>query len=209
MPRVTGPMLSVDAAGTIAGLLTYFRYPGGTAARRRRRRRQPYTTHERSYHLLAKWLASQWFTLTIPQTMTWTDLAEQRRIANYHAFIGYNLQRWTRRKAPTKTYPAAETGAPGYLSASAQLTHRRTWEISRTHANIANAWGYFELYEIASTPQLTSSPAWCFATIQGSGTHYIPSPILPPASYRTRCWSFSNTGNISTPHGLRVINLPG
>lgn len=209
MTVLRGPALAVDASGVLANLLAYYRYPAGHAARRARRRRQPYTNREIGYHVLARWLSHQWSALTLEQQLTWSDVAEQLRTANYQAYLSHNLQRWTARLAPTQTYPATETGTasrPTTWSASGGPRHAKA---AATGAGDPDQWALLYFWLPLYVPTNLTGHLFAAQAADDYPTPAWRTRVLDPGFYRLRCYPSTTTGAWGTPTTPRTCPITG
>ena len=127
MPRLTGPLHSDAASGTLAGQLTFQRHRGSTIVRIKPTPRQPNSTAQNAIRATTKALMRIWQTLTPDQRYQWAALAAQTNIATNNAFFSTNWQRHrhaldpimtpTERSAPQIRTFAASTFTPKTFSA--------------------------------------------------------------------------------------------
>lgn len=105
MVKVTGPLNSEGASGSIGKALTISSYKGKAYIRRHVTPKNPNSPAQLAMRAMLSFLASQWATLTPADQATWTTLAEQTGIEPFNAYVAHNQARWHRLKTPTKTYP--------------------------------------------------------------------------------------------------------
>lgn len=107
MVKLTGPMLSRAASGTLAGQLT-FGFSGTTPTLRKKPTpKQPRSGLQISMRAMMTFLSKQWKNLTTNQQETWNLCGTHKRLDAYHRYLGHNLERWRNKRPPTKEYPAA------------------------------------------------------------------------------------------------------
>lgn len=109
MVKLRGPALAKQAAGSIAGGLTFSNWKGKPYLKQHRKPKQPKTTPQVSMRVMLSFLATDWSNLSPANQATWDQLADQTKISPFNAFQSENLNRWRRNRAPTQTYPATET----------------------------------------------------------------------------------------------------
>ncbi len=110
MVKLTGPMLSRAASGTLAGQLT-FGFSGTTPTLRKKPTpKQPRSGLQISMRAMMTFLSKQWKNLTTNQQETWNLCGTHKQLDAYHRYLGHNLERWRNKTPPTKEYPAAEQG---------------------------------------------------------------------------------------------------
>jgi len=110
MVRLYGPLMSLDASGTIADAVTFSKWKGRNYARQRVIPSNPNSVSQVSVRAMMKFLSQAWAALTAGDKADWQTRADQTNISTFNAFIAYNLARWRTFKLPSKTDPADETG---------------------------------------------------------------------------------------------------
>lgn len=111
MVRLYGPLMSMDASGTVANAVTFSKWKGRNYARQRVVPANPNSAPQQSVRAMMKALSQAWTGLTAGNKATWQDRADQTIISTFNAFCSYNLSRWRSFKAPSKEDPATEVGA--------------------------------------------------------------------------------------------------
>jgi len=201
MVKVRGPIGSAEAAGTFGGSAVFSRWKGRTYVRTKVTPANPKTALQVSNREMLAFLAQRWKTISDANQTTWYELALQRQVSPYHAYIALNLDRWRQFTAPSKTHPPAETGTlPDLdaLTASGAFAHI---ELSQTWYNRYDAWGI--LIFRSQTPAFTTS-RHTLITVQplltDSGPLYDDQNLLP-GTYYYNFRTFTTTGKLSTPLG--------
>jgi len=84
MPRVSGPLFSAEATGTLAHILTYYRKPGARVVRSYKKPTNPRTPAQRQHRALHAAAVKSWQQLYEPQKDLWRAAATPPQ-------SGYNL----------------------------------------------------------------------------------------------------------------------
>lgn len=113
MAKVTAPLHSARASGTIAGMITFATKNGKTYVKKYAPPTNPKTAHQVSMRAMMRLLTKDWINLTTSQQTTWNNAYPNTNLAPYHAYLRCNMIRWANRSPPTKKYPAAESSSPG------------------------------------------------------------------------------------------------
>lgn len=108
MVKLKGPGLSTAAAGTIGDIMTYSSTKGRAYVKKRPTPTQPRSGLQVSMRAMMTFLTKQWKQLTANQQATWKDIYSDTQPNTYNSYLRYNLERWRRRAAPSKAYPATE-----------------------------------------------------------------------------------------------------
>jgi len=136
MVKVYGPMMSMDASGTIADAITFSKWKGRNYVRQRVIPANPQSANQTGMRCMMSALAKAWASLTAAQKAFWDDLAAASTISNFNAFCSFNLERWRQQKGPVQdpddisaddTLPEdgtrTATGGPGCINIAVQVLH--------------------------------------------------------------------------------------
>lgn len=110
--KVSGPMMSMSASGTIGGLVTASIWKGRPYFRLRVTPSNPKSAGQTSTRAMFRFLSQQWASLTSLNQATWDDLAAADNVTPFNAFMRANQRTWTQFATPTQAYPAAGTDTP-------------------------------------------------------------------------------------------------
>lgn len=90
--KVTGPLFSVKAAGTLAGNVIFRRTARTHAVYRHFKPKQPGTPAQAAHQALFRLLANRWYFFTPAERNHWTELANSLRITRFNAYLRYHLR---------------------------------------------------------------------------------------------------------------------
>ena len=110
MVRLYGPLMSLDASGTLADSVTFSKWKGRNYARQRVVPSNPNSVSQQSVRAMLRALSQAWASMSAGNQATWQVRADQTTISPFNAFCAYNLNRWRSFKAPSKEDPATEVG---------------------------------------------------------------------------------------------------
>jgi len=110
MARVTGPLMSMDASGTIAGAIVFSRWKGLPYVRRHAIPSNPKSPKQTSVRAAMRFLTREWPLLTAPEVLAWEVLAETMHQSAFNRFCGMNAARWRSFLAPVADPTAAIAG---------------------------------------------------------------------------------------------------
>jgi len=111
MVKVYGPMMSMDASGTIADAVTFSKWKGRNYARQRVIPANPQSVTQVAIREMMKFLAQAWKTCTAPEQAAWATAAKAATISNFNAYVAEGMLRWRQMSAPAASTPALETGS--------------------------------------------------------------------------------------------------
>ena len=153
MVKLRGPGLSVSASGSIADTLTFSRTRGRAYLKHKPTPAQPQSGAQVSMRAMMQWLTQQWTNLSAAEQTTWIDIYPDPSLSPYNSFLKYNLERWRRKHAPSKEYPAAETGSAGvtprcYCTGGVRHIAVQCYEVD----SLQQTWLYLLFHSSTSTP---------------------------------------------------------
>jgi hypothetical protein len=198
MAIVTGPLMSLDASGTIGDAITFAKWKGRHYVRTRVIPENPKSAKQTGCRAMMSFLAQIWYGLTTGNKATWDDMAETKQISSFNAMVGENLSRWQDTHSPTKEFPAAEASA-GLTITTQTLTGglgHATIEITPSGATAI--WGLAIFRALAEI----TVPSWanCIAVLEADGANkvtHVDSP-LDPGTYHYRTVAFNTDGVLGT-----------
>jgi hypothetical protein len=110
MVKLTGPLQSLEAAGSIANLLTFQKTLQGTMVKLKSTPPAAKSDLQIGLRAMTKGLVNYWHLITDARQATWQTLADEGHLTRYQAFLGYNMSRWRQCLTPSQTYPATNLG---------------------------------------------------------------------------------------------------
>jgi hypothetical protein len=116
MARVTGPLFSFDAGGTLGKAVVFSRWRGRNYVRRHAIPSNPRTALQMGYRALFAWIASQYGDMEIVDQNLWQPLAMVDNVTKLDAMIRDNQRRFKMGLRPIHTpdpTPSTSTGIPG------------------------------------------------------------------------------------------------
>lgn len=195
MVKVAGPMMSMDASGTIANTATFSKWKGRNYVRQRVIPANPKSGPQTGIRAMMKFLSQYWYGMGSTPQGTWLERAAQTAISPFNAFVAYNLRRFRSFFAPTDTDPAAETGTAPSAPTLAATGGIRQIALAITHGTNLADFGYM-IFRAAAEP----TPAYsnCIAVIpcgSGGDTTYVDAG-LTPGTYHYKARGFLKTGKL-------------
>jgi hypothetical protein len=198
MARVTGPLHSDTASGSIKGGLTFGAWKGRAYVRQTVTPANPKSAKQLGVRGMMRFLARAWAALSAPAKASWDTVAASKMISAYNAYLGENLMRWQEAKGPTQALPAAEASTPLTVSAHTYTGGQGCASLSLTPSGATNIWGFI-IYR--DTAEITT-PNWdkSVAVVAANGANpvtYTDSP-LEAGTYHYRAAVINSDGIIGT-----------
>jgi len=135
MVKLTAPCMSIDASGTLADAITFFKWKGRNVARERVVPSNPQSGSQTGIRAMLAGLSKAWTNLTNAEKATWQDLADALKASRFNGYMQRGMQRWANWKGPCTreddqtangTQPTmgtcTATGGPGVATLSMAVT---------------------------------------------------------------------------------------
>lgn len=165
--KLTKPLFSDYASGTLGTELQFANTRRGAVAGRRRRPKQPNTPAQRAARVFLAQLSQQWAGLGIAELASWIADIREDLLPPYNLFIKYNVDRYKHKPHrqyyndvtdvfPSAAYPASLATDPAETSnnVTAGGPHEITW----TYTNDVIHDDWLSIYHVA-TPEF-GGPHW-------------------------------------------------
>jgi len=180
MAKVNGPLMSMDASGTLAGTIVYSKWKGRNYVRNRVIPKNPKSASQVGVRSMFRFLATQWDGQTAPDKATWEERAKQSIISPFNAFMAFNQSRWRDFNTPSSADPPLGTGTPPTAATGTATPDGRAMILEITDTATPPDWGY-AIFR-ADTTAFTLAWSNCIAVIpwdDGGVTTYVDSPLDP------------------------------
>lgn len=155
MVKVAAPCLSLDASGSIAGAMTYGKWKGRPYVRALVKPANPQSGGQVGVRRMLKFLSQDWANLSAGQKATWEDLATQKVVSPFNAFVGENMKGWRNFLAPSIEYPIDRTGTPTQITGEAATAGIRQILLEWDLAGVLLNWGVM-IFRSTATPVVTA-----------------------------------------------------
>lgn len=197
MVKVYGPLMSLDASGSLGNAITFSKWKGRNLVRTRVVPSNPRSGPQVGMRAMLRFLAQYWASLSTAIKATWAERAAATNISPFNAFVSANQSRWRSFKDPSKEDPATETGV-----APAAPTTTATGGIRQIQLSIVDGaqipdWGWIIFR--SGTTGFTPAYSNCVAIIPRVGTPTVHIDAgLVPGTYFYRIKGFMATGKDGT-----------
>lgn len=203
MVKVNGPVMSLDASGSLGGTIVYAKWKGRNYVRTLVTPSNPRSGSQTGFRAMFKFLSQSWANLSAGDQATWEALADQRVISPFNAYVSYNQDRWRNFLAPGSAFPVTGGGslpAIGTLSATAGVRQITLAAAADGSSSTSDGVIIFRDLTTSFTPAISNAIAMIrYAAGNGSWT-YVDTP-LEPDEYFYNFMSFTDDGNLSTAEG--------
>lgn len=154
MVKVYGPMMSLDASGTLADAVTFGKWKGRNYVRERVIPANPKSGAQVGRRAMLKFLSQTWAGLDSGSKATWQDLADQLVASPFNAYVSDNMKAWHNFLTPTQLTPPGMLGTPSDNVITAAAWEENRIKITITGSAMGDAWGLiiFATTGVAFTP---------------------------------------------------------
>lgn len=197
MALVNGPLMSMDASGSVAKAITFSKWKGRNYVRQLIKPHNPKTAAQLGVRAAMKFLTQGWAAIKAASESSYLTLADAAKISPFNEYIRQNLRRWRMGEGLTQSFPAAET--PTAVTITMGLTGgQRNIEVSVDPSAATDGWG-IAIYR--DTAEITTAN-WnnCIAIVPIDGTNaviYTDAP-LDAGTYHYRAAFINDDGVIGT-----------
>lgn len=198
MVRLYGPLMSLDASGTIANAVTFSKWKGRNYARQRVIPANPQSGSQTGMRAMLAGLSKAWANLTALQQSYWADLGSASSVSPFNAFVGFNQSRWRQAKGPAidptdvsadDTLPEdgarSATGGPRCVNISVAVLHVNSGFMYVLHRLVAPG--------NAAAPT-NAVHVWCPIA---DGTYTWVDADLEPGLYTYKCSRVTLQGQLA------------
>jgi hypothetical protein len=198
MAKVTGPLMSLSASGSVGKTITFATWKGRPYVRQLVTPTNPKSALQTGTRAMFAFLTAAWSALAAGAKSSWDELATATQISAFNAYVGSNLTRWQSFLAPTVAYPAAEASTPLTITTMTCTGNAgyATVEITPSGSTNLSAFAVFR-----DDAEITT-PGWanCVAVVPADGADpvlFTDSP-LTAGTYHYRVAALNDDGIMGT-----------
>ena len=194
MARVTGPLFSMDASGTIGKTVTFSKWKGRNYTRQRVIPSNPRSAAQTGPRSMFKYLTQIWASIGVVAQATWDTLAESNQISPFNAFVGSNLQRFQMNQAPSHATPAAEAATALTVSAMTLTGGVGHIQVDLTPSGATAIGGFVVLRDSSAITSMNWSKVVAVIPADGANAVNFTDSPLAPGTYHYRAAVFTTDG---------------
>ena len=201
MVKVNGPLMSMDASGSIAGAITFSRWKGRAYVRQRVVPANPKSVLQVSVRAMMKFLSQAWSDVGTTPQGSWDEIAGDQSISPFNAYIQENLGRWRQFQAPGQTYPTPETGTPPVATLDSAVGGPSYIDLTMTITTLNDTWGVILFRSPTGTFTTSRANAIAVIPVTGTGTLVYTDPGLTAGTYYYDARFFTTEGVLGAEEG--------
>lgn len=201
MVKVSAPMLSLDASGSIAGAMVFSKWKGRNYVRALVKPANPKSVKQVSVRAMFKFLAQYWTNISDANQATWNDRADDLVVSPFNAFMSANQGRWRNFKAPSMKDPAAPAGSHAAIGTFSATGGVRLATLGWTVNTANHGWGVMIFRSATADFDAGFDNLIAVVPCMDADTYdYIDSPLAAGTYYYD--WiGFTYEGDQSTEYG--------
>lgn len=188
MVKVYGPMMSLDASGTVGKAITFSKWKGRNYARERVIPANPKSGAQVGRRAMFTFLTQAWNAIIAGTKATWQDLADQLVALPFNAYASHGMEGWHNFLTPMQGPLGTRTSDPSdnALDSAAWEENRIKLTLSGTALNVN--WG---IVLFASLATMAGSPSVAQAILVRPDTTFAShTEFWTPPSVAT--WYFDS-----------------
>lgn len=207
MARATGPLMSMDASGTIGKTITYSKWKGRNYVRRWVIPHNPQSALQISTRAMMTFLSQAWAGISAPDKDSWSAFAESLKVSTFNAFIRSNQKAFGNFDPIYSATPAARIETPDAVTSVADAVDGKLATITLTLATFLTTWGALLCVQPTSIIASSRSTVIKVPPIGGTVTTHQIGPFKPGTyGYLMRPFTADGVwGADSTPGTFTIV----
>lgn len=141
MVKITGPMFSLDASGSIGKTITFSKSKGRNYVRTLVKPSNPKSGGQVGVRQMFSFLSKQWASIPAADQSSWDALADQKVIAPFNAYMSFNQERWRNFLSPSQNVAVAAIDTPSTLGTGTAVAGVRQITVTQPITTAAGGWG--------------------------------------------------------------------
>ena len=151
MVKVYGPMMSLDAAGTLADALTFSKWKGRNYVRNRVIPSNPRSGAQVGRRAMLNFLAKNWNAISDADKATWQDLADELISSRFNAYASQNMKGWHNFLAPSQATPTTRQATPSDRTITVAEWEENRIKLTTDCSVPADQWGIILFASLTGT----------------------------------------------------------
>lgn len=206
MARVTGPLMSIDASGSLAGSIVFAKWRGRNYVRRHAVPSNPRTPAQLAARAIIAFLGAVWKDLAAELQATWEEGSKSLNISAFNEYIRLNARDWRDQIGPSQASPPARVKVPGVATSLVGVVSGRQVQLTLTMTPGTADWGVALCRSLVTG--FTASPANAIQLGQGSIDNMVMvDGPLAPGTYFYKFLIFTEDGVLGTASSQEEVEI--
>jgi len=207
MVKVLGPAMSLEASGSLGGIMTFSRWKGRPYVRSLVRPSNPKSGGQVGCRSLFKFLSQNWSGVSAPNQATWETRADQKVVSTFNAYMGYNQARWRDFLAPSAADPAAALLTPAAVGVISAIPGVRSVQLNIPITTANDGWGILVFRSPTGTFNTTFDNLIGVGLIVGTADVVVIDTPLDPGTYYYDFREFTRDGQLGAEEGEETATV--
>lgn len=201
MVKVAGPAMSLEASGSLAGVMVFSKWKGRPYVRSLVRPSNPKSGGQVGVRSLFKFISQQWASISAPNQATWETRADQGVVSPFNAYMGYNQARWRDFLAPSQHDPAAATDVASVIGVTVATPGVRSVTLTIPITTANDGWGVAVFRALASGFTTAFDNLIGVGVVDGVNDIIVVDTPLVPDTYYYNFRSITEDGQLGAEDG--------
>ena len=194
MALVQGPLMSMEASGTIGKTLTFSKWKGRAYVRSRVTPANPRSAAQTGIRCMVAFLGNAWDLLTAPNKATFEEGATAKAISPFNEYMSANMKLWRDGDIPANMTPPAKAQTPATVSVMTLTGGVGYANLAVTVSTITNQWGAIVFRSAATITVLNRTTAVHVIPLLADTTPEWIDANLEPGTYHYRVAAITEDG---------------
>jgi hypothetical protein len=194
MAIVHGPLMSMDASGTVGDTMTFAKWKGRNYVRNRVIPANPKTAGQLGIRAMLKFLGQAWAALTAQNKASFEAGAIAKSISAFNQYMSVNMARWRDSLLPAQNDVAAKAHTPSAVSQMTLTGGNGSVNVAITIATAVNQWGVIIFRDLAAITALNRSKAVAVIPVSDQTSLNFLDSGLEPGTYHYRAVAITDDG---------------
>lgn len=184
MVKVTAPMMSLGASGSIGDAMTFSTWKGRPYVRKLVKPANPRSGGQVGMRAMFKFLTQQWAKIGAPNQALWEPRADQGVYSPFNAYMSFNTKRWRDFLSPAMMDDPNQSAISPVLGVATATAGVRSITVSQAVTTENDGWG-IAVFRSTSTGFSTSfdNLIACSDIVSISPAVVVDTPLIPDTYY--------------------------
>ncbi len=205
MVKVAGPAMSLEASGSLGGIIVFSKWKGRPYVRTLVRPSNPKSGGQVGVRSMFKFLSQKWAAITAPEKASWEDRADQGVYSTFNAYMSLNQGRWRDFQSPSKDAAVAAVGTPATTGAVTAVAGLRSATLTIAITVPDDGWG-IAVFRSTSTGFATAFDNLIgVGVINGTDDVVVIDTPLTADTYYYNFREFTDDGQLAAELGEETV----
>jgi len=205
MVKVAGPAMSLEASGSLAGVMVFAKWKGRPYVRSLVRPSNPKSGGQVGVRAMFKFLSQNWAALIPASKATWEPRADQGVYSPFNAYMSYNQSRWRDFIGPTQDDPPTGAATPGVVGTIVATPGVRSATLTIPITTAADYWGVCVFRSLVTSFVPAFDNLVGVGLVNGAADVVVIDTPLEPDTYYYNFRAFDIDGVLAAAEGEETV----